>query len=130
MAISFDNALGIHARALAARSERAELLATNIANADTPGYKARDLDFASVLGVATEELELTRSDSAHLPASRTLSTGGALRYRTPLSPSVDGNTVDSHLESMAYLDNALRYQASLQFLNGRISGIRLALRGE
>ena len=130
MAITFESALGIHGKAVAARSQRAELLATNIANADTPGYKARDLDFKALLGAQGGDLALRETRAEHLGAANTMPGGASLRYRVPLSPSVDGNTVDGHLESMAYLDNAMRYQASLQFLTGKISGIRLALRGE
>jgi len=131
MGLSFEKAFGVHAAAVSLRSQRAELLAANVANADTPGYKARDLDFAAALAEAGAGAPgLRRTDAAHLGSPGSTPAGATLEYRVPLSPSLDGNTVDAHMESMAFLENALRYQASLQFLDGRISGIRLALRGE
>lgn len=120
---------GIHSQALALRSRRAEVLATNLANADTPGYQARDLDFAAVLAEQGDHGALRVSDVRHL--------GGidpgfefALRYREPLQASLDNNTVDVQAERAAFTDNAMRYQASLTFLNGRIRGLMSALRGE
>ena len=121
--------LGIHTQALALRARRAEILATNLANADTPGYQARDLDFAAVLAGQGNEGALQTTDSHHL--------GGAdpdfdfaLRYREPLQASLDQNTVDVQAERAAFVDNAMRYQASLTFLNGRIRGLLSALRGD
>lgn len=121
--------LGIHTQALALRARRAEILATNLANADTPGYQARDLDFAAVLAGQGNEGALRTTDLRHL--------GGAdpdfdfaLRYREPLQASLDHNTVDVQAERAAFVDNAMRYQASLTFLNGRIRGLISALRGD
>ncbi len=120
---------GIHTQALALRARRAEVLATNLANADTPGYQARDLDFAAVLAEQGERGAMQVTDTRHL--------GGvdadfdyALRYREPLQASLDHNTVDVQAERAAFTDNAMRYQASLTFLNGRIRGLLSALRGE
>lgn len=120
---------GIHSQALALRARRAEVLATNLANADTPGYQARDLDFAAVLAEQGERGAMQVTDARHL--------GGldadfdyALRYRQPLQASLDHNTVDVQAERAAFTDNAMRYQASLTFLNGRIRGLMSALRGE
>ncbi|MCC6708551.1 MAG: flagellar basal body rod protein FlgB [Gammaproteobacteria bacterium] len=123
------NVFGIHTQAMALRARRAEVLATNLANADTPGYQARDLDFAAVLAGEGAEGAMLTTDARHL--------GGvdpdfsyALRYRDPLQASLDQNTVDVQAERAAFTDNAMRYQASLTFLNGRIRGLLSALRGE
>ena len=125
---SLDNAFGIHPAMIAARAERAEILASNLANADTPGYQARDLDFSALLAsdsAATPTLAITHH--GHLAAT---TPNGALLYRQPLQTSIDQNSVDVQLERAAYLDNALRYQASLTFLNGRIASLKAAWRGE
>lgn len=127
---AFANAFGIHADALAARARRAELLATNIANADTPGYRARDIDFSAVFDAAQQETGALRTtDPRHLG-------GGdgefayAVRYREPRQASLDQNTVDVQAERAAFLDNSMRYQASVTFLSSRIKGLLGALRGE
>lgn len=130
MAISFDRALGIHEQALRMREQRSELLASNIANTDTPGYKARDLDFRSMLRDAAEGGQL--APSATNP--RHISTAGSMEaqamYRVPAQASVDGNTVDEQLENAAFARNALEHQASFQFLNGKFTGLMKALKGE
>ena len=126
MAISFDNALGVHAQALEARVKRAEVLANNLANAETPGYKARDIDFASALSRVRESAP-RQTHSAHMALS---DQQGAILYRTPAQMTLDGNTVETEQEHAAFMDNAIRYQASLNFLNGRIKSILGALRGE
>jgi len=125
---SLDQAFGIHAEALALRGRRAELIATNLANADTPGYQARDLDFRQVLAAQGGPTRLLTTRPEHFAAA-----GGAegdLLYRQPHQASFDQNSVDVQAERAAYLDNALRYQASLTFLSKRISGLMSALRGE
>jgi flagellar basal-body rod protein FlgB len=118
---------GIHAEALALRGRRAEVLAANLANADTPGYQARDLDFNAVFADAAHSVRVTH---ARHQGGASAGFEHALRYREPLQASLDQNTVDAQAERAAFLDNALRYQASLTFLNGRIAGLRAALRGE
>ena len=120
MSISFDKALGIHEQALGFRAQRAEVLANNIANADTPNYKARDLDFASVLAAHTRHIE-----------AQGLSSGDeSLLYRTPMQPSIDQNTVDAQLEQSNYAENAVNFQASFTLLNSKFKGLMSALRGE
>lgn len=131
MAISFDKALGIHEQALMARSQRAEVLANNLANADTPGFKARDLDFRAML----ERASAGRSDrlqTTHHAHMDERSMGGAddLLYRVPHQPSIDGNTVDAQQEQTRFMRNAMEFQASFQFLNSRFQGLTKALRGE
>ena len=124
---------GQHADALALRAARNEVLATNLANADTPGYLARDFDFAAALKGegASVPLSLRKTDGEHLGTEpNLLSTRTALAWRVPTQPSVDGNTVETEVEQAQYAENVVGYQASLTFLNQRIAGLRLAIRGE
>ena len=124
--------LDMHVQALTLRAQRAELLAANIANADTPNYKARDMDFQSLyrarLGLAKAAGALHTTHSSHLPG--TASARGEAMYRVPMQSSLDGNTVESHVEQAAFAENALRYQASLRFLDGSIKSLIRVIRGE
>lgn len=136
MAINFDKALGIHEQALMLRSQRNNILATNIANADTPNYKARDIDFSAAMSSlqagATKSVNLQATQAGHIGVneSTTLSPLGAqLQYRLPQQPSLDGNTVETHIEEAAYADNAVRYQASLQFLGGKFATLKSVING-
>ena len=129
MAISFDKAFGVHPQALALREKRSEVLASNLANAETPGYKARDLDFQSVLkGALPENLSLERTHNQHASNSGHL-LGSTLLYRNPHQASLDGNTVESHIEQAKYAENAIQYQASLDFLKMRITRLMTAIKG-
>ncbi len=130
MAFEFDTALGIHPRALVLRARRNEVLAANIANADTPGYKARDIDFRAVLGQAREKLPLVTTRGDHFPGLDAPGADAGLRYRVPNQPSLDGNTVDPDLEKAAFAENALRYNASLTFLDRKFRGLITAIKGE
>jgi flagellar basal-body rod protein FlgB len=124
-----DQALGIHARALQLRSRRGELLASNLANADTPNYKARDLDFRKALSDAQSSTQLTTTAPGHIATQG----GGAdpqTMYRVPNQSSLDGNTVDSQIEQTRFAENAVRYRASLRFLSGRISSLMTAIKGD
>ncbi len=127
-----DGVFGPHEAALRLRSERASVLAANLANADTPNYKARDLDFAAVLGGqgdgAALSLAVTRAN--HLVAASASPFGGELKYRNPFQPSLDGNTVEAPVEQAAFGENAVRYQASLMFINRRIAAYESALTGQ
>ncbi len=109
-----EGIFGVHANALSIRAQRMAMLASNIANAATPGYKARDLDFRAALDLA---------DSG-------APTDAALRYRLPIQPSLDGNTVELATEQTAFAENALAYRSSLAFLQGRIGTLSRALKGE
>jgi len=131
MALSFDKALGIHADALQVRSRRLELLASNLANADTPNYKARDIDFRAALGQAEQgqAVSIRRTHTAHMSVGAP-GLGIEPQYRVPNQPSLDGNTVDAQLEQAAFSQNAVQYQASLDFLNSRFRGLRSALGGD
>lgn len=131
MAINFDNALGIHPQALMLREKRSELLASNLANADTPNYKARDLDFQAVLKgvVDTSAQSMERTHARHFSPNQQL-LGATMMYRNPQNASLDGNTVEAHIEQAKYAENAVQYQASLRFINGKFSGLMTAIRGE
>ena len=113
-----DKEFRFHQSALALRAERQQLLASNIANAATPGYKARDLDFGAALKARSEGLGSDRA------------TQQATRYRVPVMPSLDGNTVEMATEQTAFAENAVAYQATLGFLRGRIETLTRALKGE
>ncbi len=134
---SIDSALGISPQVMALRAKRMELLSANIANSDTPGYKARDIDFAAAMrSVRDGDDGLLVTHPRHLSASGRIAGGSAtgmdaeVMYRIPSQPSMDGNTVENHREHAAFMDNAVRYQASLNFLDSRIRGLRTAIRGQ
>ncbi|AOU98490.1 flagellar basal-body rod protein FlgB [Acidihalobacter yilgarnensis] len=131
MPFSIDQALGSFPQALQLEAQRAELLASNIANADTPGYKARDIDFKAALASVSGHggnLALVRTSPQHMePASGSVS--APVLYQVPLQPSLDGNTVNLQYNQAAFGENALRYQATLAFLTGRITGLKNAIMG-
>ena len=113
-----DSLFGVHGAALAVRSQRMGVLASNIANASTPGFKAKDIDFHAALASIENGGAMDRAiDDATL-------------YRVPLQPSQDGNTVELSTEQTAFAENAIAYQTTLAFLNGRIGQITRALKGE
>ena len=120
-----------HVEALELRALRHRVLSSNIANADTPHYKARDIDFATALSAArSESLGLARTSARHLAGSGAGSAaGGVVRYRVPTQPSLDGNTVETDVEQAAFADNAIRYRASLEFLDAAIRKLRYAIKG-
>jgi flagellar basal-body rod protein FlgB len=124
-----NQALGVHEQALQVKSRRLEVLAQNIANADTPHYKARDIDFKAVLGAAQQDTQMTATRSGHFAAGEELSPDG-MRYRTPFNTSFDGNTVEMSVEQAQYGKAAADYQATLNFLENRVSSVRKALRGD
>ena len=131
MPFSFDALLGSHEKALALRQQRMMLIAGNLANADTPGYKARDIDFAEALKSATSRnLPVHTTRPGHISPAPTLSTQAALKYRIPQQAALDGNTVDMQAERARFADNAVRYQATLRFISGRFKGVIGALKGE
>lgn len=132
MRFDLDDYLGVFTKTVSLRSARAEVLAHNLANADTPGFKARDFDFKKLLSQSQSELQASRLKTSH---SKHLSGVGPvsaqeLLYRSPIQASVDGNTVDTQIEKSEFIENAIRYQASLSFLGGRIKSLRTALKGE
>ena len=129
MSINFQNALGNHADALAFRSRRAEIIANNLINSNTPGYKARDIEFSSIYENASFDVGLQGTHRNHLSGSSSDSNGDLL-YRNQVQPSIDGNTVDAEVEESAYMRNALEFQASFTILNGKFRGLTSAIRGE
>jgi flagellar basal-body rod protein FlgB len=115
-----ESLFGVHGSALELRSQRMGVLASNIANASTPGFKAQDVDFPSALR-SMEQAQASGGDD---------SISGLLKYRVPSQPSLDGNTVELQTEQTAFAENAVAYQTTLSFLNGRIGQITRALKGE
>jgi len=132
MRFDLDNAFGIHQQALLLRSKRAEILASNIANADTPNYQARDIDFKALLNNAKNRVSsLTTTHPNHIGGTNSASgVSFDLKYRQPLQPSLDGNSVDAEFEKSEFTRNALEFQMSLSFLNGKIKDLKRALSGE
>jgi len=136
MPLSLDQYVSVHATALDVRARRGELIANNLANADTPGFQARDIDFRQAMARAAGE---TPTSGVHLSTTQAGHIGGAasadatgspdLKYRTPLAPALDGNTVDTQLEQSAFAENAVRYQATLTFLNNKFRGLLTAIMG-
>ncbi len=132
MSISIDNAFGNHIAALQLRGKRMELLASNLANADTPGFKAKDLEFHSVLKEAESAVGPVILDSTregHMVPEDNRS-AGTVMYRVPAQASLDGNSVESQIEQTKFAENALQYQVSMQFVSGTIQGLLTAIRGE
>ncbi|WP_295679329.1 flagellar basal body rod protein FlgB [uncultured Nevskia sp.] len=133
---NLDPIFGIHAEAMSVQRKRMEVLSANIANADTPGFQARDVDFASTLAsvIKSDSLGASRTlttDARHIPMNLNLAGDGSrLAYRVPMQPSVDGNTVDVQVEQAKFAEAALHYQASLQFADGRIRGLMTAITGQ
>jgi flagellar basal-body rod protein FlgB len=119
-----------HEQALHFRARRNEVLSSNIANADTPGYKARDVDFSTALKSAQGgNLQLQKTSALHSAGNPSRTSGGELMYRVPTQPSLDGNTVQADVEQAAFAENAVQYRAILTFLNGTIQTLRYALKG-
>ncbi len=125
-----SNALGIHEKALRVRNQRMEVIARNIANDDTPHFKARDIDFKSVMTQFQPTDLMTSTHGTHFGFADEKPNDDGLRYRTPFNASVDGNTVELTVEQAKYGKAAADYQATLSFLESRVSSIRKALRGE
>lgn len=113
-----ESLFGIHAAALELRSQRMGLITSNIANAATPGYKARDIDFAAALNARVKGMDADKASEA------------ASLYRVPVMPSLDGNTVELPTEQLAFSENAVGYSATLNFIRGRVDTVTRALRGE
>ena len=126
MSISIDQAFGIHDDALKVFGARMRVLGTNLAQADTPNYQARDIDFAAVLATESRpQIRLATPDSGHLGGHK--SSRLPTLYRVPNQPSLDGNTVETEREQARFAENALRYQAALMFLRRSSLGLRDAL---
>jgi flagellar basal-body rod protein FlgB len=136
MPLNLDTYLGVQQDALKVQSKRMEVLAKNLANVDTPNYKAQDIDFKTALaqaGSPGSSLALTTTSANQIGNSATsgdLDNSAALKYRVPLAPSLDGNTVDEQMEQAAFADNTVRYQATLTFLSGSLKDLVTAITGQ
>jgi flagellar basal-body rod protein FlgB len=130
MAIGFDKGFELHAQGMLLRSQRAEVIAGNIANADTPNYKAKGMDFNTAMKQASiqQEMGMSRTNSKHFDVRTELN--NSVDFRTPDQPDTgDGNTVDVQVERNLYLENSLEYQAGLQFLTGKIKALQKVISG-
>jgi flagellar basal-body rod protein FlgB len=132
MSISFENAVGMRATALGLRAERASVLSSNLANMDTPNFKARDINFQSEFAArmgSNSTVRLHGSNAGHMSFSNSAS-GTEQLYRTPTQPSIDGNSVEEHVEHAEFMKNNLEFQVAFTMLNSSFKGLTKAIRGE
>ena len=136
MTMTLDDAFRMHSTVLDTRAHRQQILASNIANADTPNYKARDFDFAAVLNTAlggggsgSAPLRLMTTSTRHMQSAEGVQGGTPLQYRVPVQASVDGNTVEMDAERANFADNALHYEATLTLLGMEIKTMLTAIQG-
>ena len=129
MAISFDKGFELHAKGMNLRSQRAEVIANNIANADTPGYKAKGMDFQKAMQQAgQQQMGMSKTHVKHFDVRTEIHNN--IAFRIPDQPDTgDGNTVDVQVERNLYLENTLEYQAGVQFLNGKIKALKNVISG-
>lgn len=142
MRFGLEKVLGISQHALAIHSRRSEVLANNLANAETPGFKARDIDFRAALRQVGQqgkaqggEGRLVTTNPRHLNGNGSSTAGidnliGEMKFRNPTQPSLDGNTVNPLREKSEFMENAILYQANLRFLTGKVKMLKTALKGE
>ncbi|MCK5881473.1 MAG: flagellar basal body rod protein FlgB [Sinobacterium sp.] len=133
---NFNDALGVHEQSLYLRTMRSSLIANNIAHSDTPGFQARDINFESVLNAQTQHIQqssgnfnLMSTDGQHLSMTNIDHNDSYVGYRIPHQASLDGNTVESHVENAEFGENLVRYQASLRFLSGKFATMKYAISG-
>ncbi len=130
---AIDRAFSIHDDALMLRSRRTSILAANSANADTPNYKARDMDFPAMMQKITKRdqhsITLAKTNDRHI-SNGMQQAEAEIKYRNPFHPSLDGNTVDMHREQARFSENAVAYQTSLTFLSSKVRGLMLAIKGQ
>ena len=129
MTNSIKQQFEVYSNALRIRNNKNEILASNIANAATPNYKAKDVDFEVELARALSVGPLNTSNQSHI-ALTSKNLPGKVQYRDPLHPSMDGNTVELSVEQMEFAENSVRYQTTLNFINSKLSGLISAIRGE
>lgn len=128
-----DDEIGFMSKALNLHAQRQQLLAGNIANADTPNYKAVDIDFSRALQSSMGPLKpvvLETTSPGHMQAMGGNPLGAKTQYRQPFQPSIDGNTVDTDVERSQFIDNAIRYQFALDRVSGAFKDMQLALKGQ
>lgn len=129
----FDDTFGIHEKAMKLRAHRSEVLASNIVNAETPGYKARDFDFQSVLKnemAVRQGLAVKTTNERHIATQAINSNNFNMQYRMPHQASLDGNTVEAEREQVEFSANSMSFQASMRFLDGKIKGLKTAIKGQ
>ena len=132
MAISLDKVFGVHEAALRLRAQRTEVLASNLANADTPNYKAKDIDFQAAMKQATGSSgggSLKTTHKGHIGSAGLGGLDAHVKFRMPTQPALDGNTVETHVEQAAFAKSAMEYQATLRFFEGKGKGIINAIKG-
>lgn len=132
MTQSLSGQLNFQSQALLLRAERQRVLASNIANADTPGYVAREMDFATALRQATNTVagELAVTRSGHMASSNTRDARSELSYAASPQDSIDQNTVDIDRERASFADNAIKYEATLRFINSHLKTLNSAITGQ
>lgn len=133
MSISFEKALGIREHSMRLRVERAEVLSSNLANVDTPNFKAKDIDFQTELATRLSPPVSKRLRSTHAGHIGQSSMGPSISeqlYRTPSQPAIDGNTVEEHVEHAEFMQNSQEFQIAFTLLNGSFKGLKKAIRGE
>lgn len=130
MALNLDSYLGIHAKALMARDQRASLLANNLANVNTPNFKAKDVDFNELLSASMAESSQQMQVTSPNHINNANDFDANVKFRPTKHNSLDGNTVDKDIETAEFSRNALNYQASLSFLDNKIKSMMVALKGE
>lgn len=124
------NPFSYHEQALALRALRSEILSSNIANADTPNYKARDIDFVAALrNASSDQVSMRKTNPLHQSPLTTNRLGANVQYRIPMQATLDGNTVETDVEQALFAENNVRHQAAIRFLGGQISGLRYAIQG-
>jgi len=132
MAMSLDKVFGVHEAALRIRAQRTEVLASNLANADTPNYKAKDIDFQAAMKQATGSSAggtLKTTHKGHIGVAGLGGLDAHVKFRMPTQPALDGNTVETHVEQAAFAKSAMEYQATLRFFEGKGKGILNAIKG-
>lgn len=130
MAIGFDKGFELHAQGMLMRAQRAEVIASNIANADTPGYKAKGMDFQKAMQQANQkqQMGMSQTNAKHFDVRTEINNN--VDFRIPdQADTGDGNTVDVQVERNLYLENSLEYQAGVQFLNGKIKALKSVITG-
>ena len=132
MAISIDNVFGVHEAAMHLQGRRAQLLSQNLANSDTPGYKAKDIDFKAALKSAANgslQKQLQTTQTGHIQPKGSFM-GVEQLYRQPMQASLDGNSVEPHVEMSEFTENSMRYLMTLRIMSGKINKLQSAIRGE
>jgi len=133
MRFNLDKAMAMHEAAIYVRARRSSILSSNLANSDTPNYKARDIDFQQVLRNAATMKSggaMKATNAKHIQPGGYSASTAELLYRQPFQASIDGNTVDAQMEKAKFAQNSMQYQATLSFLTGKFKGLKSAITGE